>query len=227
MQRPDILIFGPDTGIAAFQAALSHEFSGLDMVVAECDSTLSAGGLRTALLKAVGTYAPAAVIVASHALSLALDESVVAECGIPVIKTTAPLVESARLTCTRRVALLAMPETLAHADTHRQIALFAERGLRVTPVSAADLAYTARRYVKGGLLPDLMALRDLMEPIRADARIDTVVIASTHASVMRGMLEKAAFRPFYWVDGVALATRRFMALKANEQSLGIQLPQKM
>jgi glutamate racemase len=218
-QKSPILLFGPDTGTSSLAALLKSDAPDVDTV---CVDASSLDGARDKLLRAIGTYGPSAIILASNTLSLSLPDSLADDLGVPIYKVLPPLAEASRLTCTRHVALLAMPEVLAHPTTQKQISLFAERGLRVTPISALELAYMARRHHQNGLLPDIMALRDLTAPIRADARIDTVVLATTHATRLRGMLEKAAFRPFYWVDSTALAAKRFAALEANADILAVR-----
>lgn len=218
LSAPDVLLLGSDLGIAQARALLLKESPKLSLAAAATESPRSPEEAWESLLRTTGEHAPSAVFVASHAFSSMLPEFAEGDAGIPVHRTLPPLADAARLTCTRRVALVALPETLASEETQEQMGLYAERGLRVTPVPATDLVYAANRYVHEGVLPDIMALRDFMAPVRTDARIDSVILASAHAVALRGMLEKSAFRPFYWIDGIAASVRRFLALRAEEAS---------
>lgn len=213
--KPDLLVFGPETGVTALSKHLKSDLPDLCVAESLCDASLPTQEIRHRLARAVAQYNPREIMLASHTLSLIVDDS-----GLPPVhRMLAPLAEAARLTCTHSVALLAQPQLIDHPATRRQIALYGERGLRVTPFSLAELAYMAHRYIKEGHLPDLLRLRDLMTLIRDDARIDTVVLATTNASVLRGILEKAAFRPFYWVDGIAITARKYKDLRADRASL--------
>lgn len=218
LSSPEVLILGSDIGTAQAKALLRREVPKLHAVPEPCESPRSSEEAWEILLRATGRHAPAAVFVASHAFSALLPEFAEGDIGIPLHRTLPPLADAARLTCTRRVALVALPETLAAEETQMQLGLYADRGLKITPVPATDLIYAAGRYARDGALPDIMALRDFMEPVRTDARIDSVILASAHAVALRGMLEKAAFRPFYWIDGMAVSVRRFLMSRAEEAS---------
>lgn len=210
-----ILVLGSETGLAVVGAAFKAQAPDLGIVRIGMDAAAPDAVLRDRVLWAIESHKPAAVFLASHALSLAVGQSLASLTDVPVHGLAVPFAESARLTCTRHVALLALPETFENPAIRRQMALYAERGLRVSPVSAADLVYMARRHLRSGALPDIMALRAMMDPVRTDARIDTVILSSCHALRLRGMLEKAAFRPFYWVDGISVSIRRFLELRAD------------
>lgn len=212
---PDVLLLGPATGIRQVRSALPPQISSVSVPF---EASQSSEEVWEALLRAVSAHAPASVFVASHRLSAMLPEFAEGDIGIPIHRTGIPLADAARLTCTRRVGLVALPETLAHEETQEQLRLYAERGLRIVTLSATDLIYTAARYTENGIMPDIAALRAFIDPIRTDPRIDSVILASSHASALRPMLEKAAFRPFYWIDGIAVSIRKFMALRSDNTS---------
>lgn len=209
---PDVLLLGPATGIHQVRVALPPQISSVSLPF---EASQSSDDLWEVLLRAVAAHAPASVFIASHRLSALLPEFAEGDIGIPVYRTGIPLVDAARLTCTRRIGLVALPETLAHEDTQEQLRLYAERGLRIVTLPATDLVYPSIRYVRDGVLPDIGALRTFIDPVRLDPRIDSVILASSHACALRGILEKAAFRPFYWIDGIAVSIRKFMALRSE------------
>ncbi len=211
---PDLLLFGSEVGVDAMHKALLATGDAVSVMPVVVDMSAPDAVLHDMAVQACTTYGAAALMLASNALSLRLADNLKAVLDIPVYTVLPPLAESARLTCTRHVALMAQPSVLDHPATRRQLALFAERGLRVTPVSATGLVYMAHRHLRDGALPDIGALRDQMAAIRADVRIDTVILAAAHATRLRGMLEKAAFRPFYWVDAITCAANHYHGLRA-------------
>lgn len=209
--KPDILLFGPEIGAALMRPYIEQECT---IVTEFCESGASAQDAKAHLTRAIANHNPHSVCITSHTLSLKIEGD---GDTLYIHRTLPPLAQAARITCTRHVALLAKAQTLAHPTTQRQIALFAERGLRIIPLPCDTLAYMAHRYQQG-LLPDIMALRDFTTILRDDPRIDTVVLASGTASILHSMLEKAAFRPFYWVDGIAVSARHLLASGVNRAS---------
>ncbi|NBX66783.1 MAG: hypothetical protein EBQ96_07295 [Proteobacteria bacterium] len=215
LSTPDVLLLGSNAGIAQARALLPQNLSSVSV---SAESLRSPEEVWEVLLRAVSTHAPESVFVASHRISVMLPEFAEGDVGIPIHRSGVPLADAARLTCTRRVGLIALPETLAHEDTQEQLRLYAERGLRIVTLPATDLVYPAGRYADEGIVPDIAALRAFIDPLRMDVRIDSVILASSHASALRRMLEKAAFRPFYWIDGIAVSVRKFIALRADNAS---------
>ncbi|MBU6235197.1 MAG: hypothetical protein KGQ41_05080 [Alphaproteobacteria bacterium] len=192
------------------------ELPGIRLAEQLCESLLPEADMEALLLRAVMAHGVSDVLVASHTLSLRMDEMAA---PVTLHRMTSPLAEAARLTCTHHIGVLAQPPALSHPRMQAQLGLFAERGLKITTLPVPELTYMAHRYQTGGRLPDLATLRDMMAPIRADARIDTVVLATSSAYPLRGMLEKAAFRPFYWVDGATAAARRYKALQVESEKI--------
>lgn len=223
--RPDVLIFDSGVGARAVDAALRAESPHLHTLVIEDNEGFPYGN-RTeadihervvrAVEEAVAEHNPDSVLLACNtACVCGVVQTLKSSLSIPVHATLPPLAEASRLTCTHNVALLATPATIANPTTARQIALYRDMGLKVTPVPCQNLAAMAQAYVLEGKMPDTAELRALLDPIRMNQRIDTIVLACTHYTHLKPLLEKAAFRPFYWVDSSTVAARRFLDAEAD------------
>ncbi|WP_051464798.1 glutamate racemase [Carnimonas nigrificans] len=145
------------------------------------------------------------VVACNTASTLALD-ALRAALPIPVVGTVPAIKPAAAMSRNGVIGLLATSGTVRRRYTDRLIARFAAEQ-RVVRVAADALVRQAEQWLAGSPTDPYVIERSL-EPLFADAELDTVVLGCTHFPLLRPFFETLAPRPMQWIDSGAAIARR-------------------
>ncbi len=172
-------------------------------------------------------YSPDIIIVACNTASTLALESLRSRFATRFIGVVPAIKPAALITKTQHIAVLATPATVARDYTHQLIADFAQ-GCKVDLLAAPTMVRMAEAKLRGESV-DLQELATILNPIKADPTIDTIVLACTHFPLLRPEIEQVlgdetTVRTI--VDSAAAIARRTCAVVdelrscSPDQSLG-------
>ena len=166
------------------------------------------------LEKAIGRFAPDAVIIACNTASTAVLPALRARFPMPFIGTVPAVKPAAQASESRIIAILATPGTVARDYTHQLIADHA-RDCEVLLVGSTKLAQIAEAHLRGETVCNEEIVREIapcfIERIRKDgtiARTDTVALSCTHYPLLLDLLQRLAPWPVRFISvAPAIASR--------------------
>lgn len=216
-----ILIFDSGVGGLSVIPALRRHLPDAALVYA-CDNAMLPYGTRSddwlvqRMLAVCGAAVAASgcsvlVVACNTASTLALD-ALRHRLSVPVVGTVPAIKPAAAMSESRHIGLLATSATVSRSYTDRLISEFAA-DCRVTRTAADSLVQEAERILAGGA-PDLAVIHAALEPLRAQADLDTVVLGCTHFPLLGEHLAAALPRRVCLVDSSEAIARRTLQVTA-------------
>jgi glutamate racemase len=163
-------------------------------------------------------YDPQIIVIACNTASTIALDTVRAALDLPIVGTVPAIKPAAALSKTRVIGVLGTDATVVQPYVDRLAAEFAADCILVRQGSA-ELVELAEAKLRGETSPGdayRRVLDDLLTRAHGD-RIDTVVLACTHFTLVQEELKAAAPRPLAFVDGKEGIARRTAWLLRDAQ----------
>lgn len=225
LPRP-ILVFDSGVGGLSVVQALRERMPDLPLVYA-CDNAAFPYGLKSdAWLKQrvasvirclISEIQPCLLVVACNTASTVALPELRELCSIPVVGVVPAIKPAALMTRSGHIALLATQGTISRPYTQQLIDEFAA-DCEVLKVGSNQLVQLAEIHLAGGEVADAQLL-EILQPLLAEPRLDTVVLGCTHFPLLQPQLirvaEAAGGQHWQWIDSGAAIARRVLHLLSN------------
>ncbi len=219
---PRILVFDSGVGGLSILEALRQGPGGCDFIYAS-DNAAFPYGLKTQsfliervdnVLKTLIDQTQANIIVvACNTASTVVLSSIRDHFKIPVVGVVPAIKPAAALSSTGMIGLLGTPGTVDRDYTQTLIQDFAD-DCEVIKVGSSRLVEIAEQSLRG-IPPDKIEIGEILAPLFADDKLDTIVLACTHFPLIIQALKDASPRELNWVDSADAIARRVESLIAK------------
>ncbi|WP_292253632.1 glutamate racemase [Marinospirillum sp.] len=221
-----ILVFDSGVGGLSVVQALRERMPDLPLVYA-CDNAAFPYGLKSDIwLKQrvasvirclISEIQPCLLVVACNTASTVALPELRELCSIPVVGVVPAIKPAALMTRSGHIALLATQGTISRPYTQQLIDEFAA-DCEVLKVGSNQLVQLAEIHLAGGEVADAQLL-EILQPLLAEPRLDTVVLGCTHFPLLQPQLvrvaEAAGAQHWQWIDSGAAIARRVLHLLSN------------
>lgn len=157
---------------------------------------------------------PCLLVVACNTASTVALPELRQLCSIPVVGVVPAIKPAALMTRSGHLALLATQGTISRPYTQQLIDEFAA-DCEVLKIGSNQLVQLAEKHLAGGEVADAQLL-EILQPLLAEPRLDTVVLGCTHFPLLQSQLARvaeAAGAPHWqWIDSGAAIARRVLHL---------------
>ncbi|GGA88805.1 glutamate racemase [Neiella marina] len=134
--------------------------------------------VSTILASQLTAIKPDAIVIACNTASTSVLAQLRHRIKVPIIGVVPAIKPAAASSNSKHMALLATPATVNRDYTDQLVADFAA-DCQVTKLGIGDLVQMAEHYLLNGEI-DIKRLAQLLEPIRSQSTIDTLVLGCTH-----------------------------------------------
>ena len=222
-QANRILIFDSGVGGLSILNAIKQQLSNCEYIYASDNAAFPYGvKSQTFLIKRVDAVLkaliklvqPDIIVVACNTASTLVLPSIRDHFKSPVVGVVPAIKPAAEQTRSGVIGLLGTPGTVARDYTQQLIEDFAGNNtvIKVGSSRLVDIAELALR----NIAPDRIELGEILAPLFADDKLDTIVLACTHFPLIIEDLKGASPRLVNWVDsGAAIARRVESLLETN------------
>ncbi|SFX60930.1 glutamate racemase [Marinospirillum alkaliphilum] len=218
-----ILVFDSGVGGLSIVQALRDRMPDLPLVYA-CDNGAFPYGLKsdtwlkqrvqTVIRALLSQVQPCLLVLACNTASTVALNELRQWCNIPVVGVVPAIKPAALMTRSGHIALLATQGTISRPYTQQLIDEFAA-DCTVLKVGSNQLVQLAEKHLAGDEVAD-EALLDILQPLLAEPRLDTLVLGCTHFPLLQTQLARvaeAAGAPHWqWIDSGAAIARRVLHL---------------
>jgi glutamate racemase len=234
---PRILIFDSGVGGLSISAAIQAQYPHCAISYASDNAAFPYGTKTEEVLIArvdkvlhrlqTITQADIIVVACNTASTVALP-TIRERFSIPIIGVVPAIKPAARISQTKVIGLLATPGTVSRHYTDQLIDEFAS-DCRVIKVGSNELVLLAEQKLRGINLTQAQ-LVPLVQALRDNPELDTVVLACTHFPLIKAELQLALPNISHWVDsGDAIARRvghylEILALETPDLPLATATP---
>ncbi len=231
-----ILVFDSGVGGLSIVQALRERMPSLPLVYA-CDNAAFPYGQKTEtwLKKRVHSVVsglvqeiqPSLIVLACNTASTLTLPELRQSFNLPIVGVVPAIKPAAFMTRSGHIGLLATYGTVNRPYTQKLIDEFAS-DCKVIKVGSNRLVELAEIYLAGGKLAD-QDLLEILQPLLAEQRLDTVILGCTHFPLLQPQLarvaEQAGAAPWQWIDSGAAIARRVVQL-LNETGYTQPIPQE-
>jgi glutamate racemase len=172
--------------------------------------------------QAIDRLRPDCVVIACNTASTLVLPPLRARYTLPFVGTVPAVKPAARLSVTRRIAVLATPGTVSRDYTRDLVERFA-KGCEVHLVGSARLAAFAESELAADPPADAEILAEIMPCFRQEggAATDVVALACTHFPLLLDRLTRLAPWPVTWLDPAPAIARRVADLLGNPAPVSV------
>lgn len=218
-----ILVFDSGVGGLSVVQALRERMPSLPLVYA-CDNAAFPYGQKTEdwlkerVLSVVGSLIievqPSLIVLACNTASTLTLPELRNSCRLPVVGVVPAIKPAALITRSGQIGLLATCGTVNRPYTEKLINEFAA-DCEIIKVGSNRLVELAEIYLAGGKIAD-QDLLEILAPLLAEPRLDTVILGCTHFPLLQPHLARVAEQtgapPWQWIDSGAAIARRVVQL---------------
>lgn len=207
--------------------ALRERMPDLPLVYA-CDNAAFPYGLKSdvwlkqrvthLISRLINEIQPCLLVVACNTASTVVLPELREVCSIPVVGVVPAIKPAALMTRSGHLALLATQGTISRPYTQQLIDEFAA-DCEVLKVGSNQLVQLAEQYLAGGEVADAQLL-EILQPLLAEPRLDTVILGCTHFPLLLPQLARVAAaagaQHWQWIDSGAAIARRVLHLLGDK-----------
>lgn len=218
-----ILVFDSGVGGLSIVQALRERMPSLPLIYA-CDNAAFPYGQKSAVwLKQrvhsvvtglIKEIQPSLIVLACNTASTLTLPELRQSFSLPVVGVVPAIKPAALMTRSGQVGLLATCGTVSRPYTQKLIDEFAA-DCDVIKVGSNQLVELAETYLAGGKVAD-KDLLEILQPLLAEPRLDTVILGCTHFPLLKAQLARVAEQtgaaPWQWIDSGAAIARRVVQL---------------
>jgi len=160
---------------------------------------------------------PSLIVLACNTASTLTLPDLRKNFDLPVVGVVPAIKPAALITRSGYLGLLATCGTVNRPYTEKLMNEFAA-DCKIIKVGSNRLVELAEVYLAGGQLAD-QDLLEILQPLLAEPRLDTVILGCTHFPLLQAHLarvaEQAGAAPWQWIDSGAAIARRVVQLLNN------------
>lgn len=218
-----ILVFDSGVGGLSIVQALRERMPSLPLIYA-CDNAAFPYGQKSevwlkqrvhavvsGLVKAIQ---PSLIVLACNTASTLTLPELRQHFNLPIVGVVPAIKPAALITRSGQIGLLATCGTVNRPYTQKLINEFAA-DCNLIKVGSNKLVGLAELYLAGGQIAD-QDLLEILQPLLAEPRLDTVILGCTHFPLLQTQLakvaEQAGAAPWHWIDSGAAIARRVVQL---------------
>lgn len=218
-----ILVFDSGVGGLSIVQALRERMPSLPLIYA-CDNAAFPYGQKSeAWLKQrvqnvisglVKAIQPSLIVLACNTASTLTLPELRQSFNLPLVGVVPAIKPAALMTRSGQIGLLATCGTVNRPYTQQLIDEFAA-DCNIIKTGSNQLVEIAETYLAGGKVSD-QDLLEILQPLLAEPRLDTVILGCTHFPLLQAQLakvaEQAGAAPWQWIDSGAAIARRVVQL---------------
>lgn len=221
-----ILVFDSGVGGLSIVQALRERMPSLPLIYA-CDNAAFPYGQKSevwlkqrvhavvsGLVKAIQ---PSLIVLACNTASTLTLPELRQHFNLPIVGVVPAIKPAALITRSGQIGLLATCGTVNRPYTQKLIDEFAAN-CNLIKVGSNKLVELAEIYLAGGQVAD-QDLLEILQPLLAEPRLDTVILGCTHFPLLQTQLakvaEQAGAAPWQWINSGAAIARRVVQLLDN------------
>ena len=221
-----ILVFDSGVGGLSIVQALRERMPSLPLIYA-CDNAAFPYGQKpevwlkqrvhavvSGLVKAIQ---PSLIVLACNTASTLTLPELRQHFNLPIVGVVPAIKPAALITHSGQIGLLATCGTVNRPYTQKLIDEFAAN-CNLIKVGSNKLVELAELYLAGGQVAD-QDLLEILQPLLAEPRLDTVILGCTHFPLLQTQLakvaEQAGAAPWQWINSGAAIARRVVQLLDN------------
>lgn len=219
---PRILVFDSGVGGLSILDALRQELSGCEFIYASDNAAFPYGvksqdflieRVDAVLKRLITEVEPDIIVVACNTASTVVLPSIRDHFKAPVVGVVPAIKPAVALSRTGLIGLLGTPGTVNRDYTQALINEFAS-DCRIVKVGSSRLVEIAEQALRGSS-PDKSELEEILAPLFAADKLDTIVLACTHFPLIVQDLKNASPRRVNWIDSGEAIARRVASLIAQ------------
>ncbi|HKM16093.1 MAG TPA: glutamate racemase [Marinospirillum sp.] len=218
-----ILVFDSGVGGLSIVQALRERMPSLPLIYA-CDNAAFPYGQKPEAWLKQRVYAvvsglveaiqPCLIIIACNTASTLTLPELRQHFNLPIVGVVPAIKPAALITRSRQMGLLATCGTVNRPYTQQLINEFAA-DCNIIKVGSNRLVELAEVFLAGGQVAD-KDLLEILQPLLAEPRLDTVILGCTHFPLLQAQLakvaEQAGAAPWQWINSGAAIARRVVQL---------------
>jgi glutamate racemase len=219
---PRILVLDSGVGGLSILEALKQGLSGCEFVYASDNAAFPYGlksqaylveRVEAVLKRLIKEVEPDIIVVACNTASTVVLPSIRDHFKAPVVGVVPAIKPAVALSRTGVIGLLGTPGTVNREYTQALIKEFAN-DCEIVKVGSSRLVEIAEQALRGSS-PDKRELEEILAPLFAADKLDTIVLACTHFPLIVQALKDASPRTVNWIDSGEAIARRVESLIAQ------------
>ncbi|NLW04777.1 MAG: glutamate racemase [Pseudomonadaceae bacterium] len=218
-----ILVFDSGVGGLSIVQALGERLPNLPLVYACDNAAFPYGQKQESWLKQrvhsvisglVKEIQPSLIVLACNTASTLTLPELRQSFTLPIVGVVPAIKPAAFMTRSGHIGLLATCGTVNRPYTQKLIDEFAA-DCKIIKVGSNQLVELVEAYLAGGKIAD-QDLLEILQPLLAEQRLDTVILGCTHFPLIQPQLARVAEQtgaaPWQWIDSGAAIARRVVQL---------------
>ncbi|MGH1485862.1 MAG: glutamate racemase [Cellvibrionaceae bacterium] len=214
-QAPRILIFDSGVGGLSIVEAIMQQHPNCSVIYASDNEAFPYGIKKESVLvdrvdrvlhQLQSISRADIIVVACNTASTVVLPKIRERFSLPIIGVVPAIKPAAKVSPNKIIGLLATPGTIERSYTHELINKFAS-DCHIVSVGSSELVSIAEDKLRGKPI-DIEQLKQIVSPLLAQPKLDTVVLACTHFPLLKKELIPILPKVSHWVDsGDAIARR--------------------